>query len=52
MIREYGPAFTAGAVLTTLPRVDHRVHHPVGPWRTVDDGDTVRFCSTCAFSAA
>ncbi len=51
MIREYGPAFTAGAVLTTLPRVN-RLHRPIEPWRAVDDGDAVRFCSTCAFSAA
>jgi CRP/FNR family transcriptional regulator len=24
----------------------------IGPWRAVDDGDAVRFCSTCAFSTA
>ena len=51
MIREYGPAFTAGAVLTTLPRVN-RTERPAETWRAVDDGDEVRFCSTCAFSAA
>lgn len=29
-----------------------RVVQPVGHWRAMDDGDAVRFCSTCAFSAA
>jgi CRP/FNR family transcriptional regulator len=51
MIQEYGSAFTAGMVLTTLPGVNH-VECPVETWRAVDDGDAVRFCTTCAFSAA
>lgn len=51
MILEYTGSFTAGTVLTTLPRVNH-LERPVEPWRAVDDGDAVRFCSTCAFSSA
>lgn len=30
----------------------NRLERPVEPWRAVDDGDAIRFCSTCAFSAA
>jgi CRP/FNR family transcriptional regulator len=30
----------------------NQLEQRAGPWRAVDDGDAVRFCSTCAFSAA
>jgi CRP/FNR family transcriptional regulator len=30
----------------------NRLERPAGNWRAADDGDDIRFCSTCAFSAA
>jgi len=32
--------------------VTHRLRVVASPWRARDDGDEVRFCSTCAFSQA
>jgi CRP/FNR family transcriptional regulator, anaerobic regulatory protein len=30
----------------------NRLERPAAAWRAADDGDDIRFCSTCAFSAA
>jgi CRP/FNR family transcriptional regulator len=51
MIREWVVAFTPAAHCIQF-RVTQPLRVVASPWRARDDGDEVRFCSTCAFSQA